>query len=86
MATLFSPITFYSCKENIDESAYAIAEKKQIVELLERHCTAFGLYQNSVRRQVGHLRQCLKAYQRIVVARQLHRVRTYQRGVQNLLA
>lgn len=35
MATLFSPITFYSCKENIDESAYAIAEKKQIVELLE---------------------------------------------------
>ena len=35
MATLISPITFYSCKENIDESAYAIAEKKQIVELLE---------------------------------------------------
>ena len=35
LCPMLSPVMFTSCKENIDDSAYKISDKKQIIELLE---------------------------------------------------
>lgn len=42
LCPMLSPVMFTSCKENIDDSAYKISEKKQIMELLEADTATYS--------------------------------------------